>query len=191
MRFIINICLLLASSTASWTLATERKVDLMSQLHSNKVFNVLPNKKLSLNYENTECVNLLLKNKKQVIGFICHSKDANLLKEMGIRRFDLMPERSRSIDRPESGFVVNTSNSQYPLKKFGFENAQRYDAIVDCDEGSLPVTRPTSTCHIAMSNTNDLNFFYSNFVLKNHVTHSNGVSVKQIKALWETLEFKH
>jgi hypothetical protein len=106
---------------------------------------------------------------------------------MGVKKFDSIPEHARLSERPASGLVFTTPNSQYAMQEFKARSQVSY-AVADCDEGSGPVYRSTSSCHVAVSSPDEKNrFFFASITVKNHVKKTNGASSKDIEQLWQSI----
>ena len=139
----------------------------------------------SLN-ENTQCLQLFFKSTNKFAGEFCASINPDFLNDKGVASYDSIPSYARTVERPESGLIVLSPLSQYPLEPFVDKTFKSYAATVDCDEVNGPIYRATSSCHIAVSAKNK-KILYSNFIIKSHINRSTVVSIDDRKKLWTSL----
>ncbi len=148
----------------------------------------LQNGPYSKKYSNTECIDFTLRPSRKKVGFLCSTNDQRLLDDIGVSVVEDNSAPKIPL-KPNQNLVVSTGMSQYPMGPFVIDQLSAYSSIVDCDLYNGPVYRATGSCHITIASDNSGKFFYSNFILENHVTQRRFVSVSDIKTIWHSLAY--
>lgn len=145
--------------------------------------------KISSRYEDTQCIEFHVEQRKLAAGFLCSSTSADLLTDFGISSDPENSSDARMAQSPNRSFKVNTPMSSYGMTPIKIGNRNLYTADVDCDEANGRIYRATSTCNVAFMPLVNGRFFYSNFVLESHVDSSDVVKKSDIHILWKSLIF--
>jgi hypothetical protein len=140
------------------------------------------------NTEITQCVQFVFRRTRRYAGEVCASIDPDFLRDRGVTAYDSVPLHARTADRPESGLVVASAMSQYPLESFIDRPVKANGAVIDCDEGDGVLYRATASCHVAVSSLPNGKMVYSNFIVKTHTTGKAGLAVADVKRLWDSMD---
>ncbi|GAA5786805.1 hypothetical protein [Chitiniphilus shinanonensis] len=145
-------------------------------------------KKLSLSYPDTECLEVRKRVGKKNIGFFCSTSSKAFMRDFGI--FEKQNDENsvdRAIGEGAARYALATGMSTYEVAPFADKEIKSYAAEVDCDEAGGAVYRATSICHVVIAVLKNGRILYSNILLKNHVSKTDGSKVVDIKKFWEGL----
>lgn len=131
----------------------------------------------------------VLEKNKINVGLLCSSTSLGFLEDLGV-----FISKNNGFDHEDLygqrlSIQVATGTSSYEMRPLRSAQALRiYAAQTDCYQGSGPVYRATSTCHVAVSFMPDGRFLYSNLVLENHINKKTYFTEKEIQALLDSAE---
>lgn len=137
-------------------------------------------------YADTTCVDFTLFSTSKKIGFMCQTSDPKLLADVGVSDIDSNVTSILPLHL-EQNLVVATVMSQYPMESFDIPQMTSYASIIDCDLNNGPVYRATGSCHVTIATTDNKKYFYSNFIIEDHVNRRVLISVDTIKKIWGSL----
>lgn len=148
------------------------------KIHAPQGVSVTVDRSTARGYPQTRCFDFQQKGRS--VGFLCSSSSTRFVTDFGITA------TTGSLDGQEH-FQVATGMSTYEMKPATIDGRMLFTAEVDCDEGDGPLSRATSTCHVAFMPRAGAHVLYSNFVLRNNATSASGVDARTVMGIWEDL----
>lgn len=142
----ILTCLLIANS--GLTARAEVSNELSAALGKVKSLHVVPNQKFQESYDKTQCFDVSVIGYSEKKGLFCESQNPQFIQDMGISKFDTLPDAARPRVRPVSGLVVSTPMSQYGMSPMPGTQGRVFETTVDCD---TELVRSTELRHRAIS----------------------------------------
>ncbi|GLS05360.1 hypothetical protein GCM10007860_25120 [Chitiniphilus shinanonensis] len=187
-KFLVFLAFLIAQSFCLAKEALSLK-GVRFSINPPSAFYLSKEKKISLSYPDTECLEVRKRVGKKNIGFFCSTHSKAFMRDFGVfEKQDDANSGGQAVDEGAASYTLATGMSTYEVAPFTDKGIKSYAAEVDCDEAGGAVYRATSTCHVAIAMLKNGRFLYSNIVIKNHVSGAEGGKVADIKKFWESLE---